>query len=206
MKSLFLLSLIFLSACNYNVMKKNASANAQGENAKAIAVLDYATVLKRVIGPQCLNCHSNVGGNKGGLNIESYESIKTNLNQIYYRSIEVADMPEGGLDPQSKELLKVWIENGAPVQATEGSGVVEGPLNWSLVKNKIIGFKCLECHSGKQPEGNLDLTEYETFKTNLNIIFDRVFVKQDMPVAPYPALTISEKSAVLKWISQGMPK
>ncbi len=205
MKIIIFIFSIYLVGCNYNVTKES-DASDQGQNIKSISVLDYQTVRKTVIGPQCLNCHSNSGGNKGSLNLETYEAIKSNLNQIYYRSIEVGDMPEDGMDANLREILKVWIENGAPVQATEGSGPVQGPLSWSLVRNKIIAFKCLECHSGAKPEGNLNLDNYETFKSKLNIIFDRVFVKQDMPVAPYPALTISEKSALLKWISQGMPK
>ncbi len=147
MTLIILIFSVYMVGCNYNVTK-NSDGGEQGQNIKSIAVLDYQTIKKAVIEPQCLSCHSNSGGNKGGLNIETYESIKSNLNQIYYRSIEVGDMPEGGLPLNSKEILKVWIENGAPVQATEGSGIVQGPLSWSLVKNKIIGYKCLECHSG----------------------------------------------------------
>lgn len=192
-----------LSGCSYNVSKEKASVEA---NLKMQSVSDYQSVRNFILGPQCLNCHSQASGNRGGLNLESYEAVKLKLNQIYYRSIEVKDMPPGGLDKNSYEGLKNWIENGAQQQASVQSLNLKGPLAWQELKTQIFQYKCLECHSSPNPEGKLDLSEYQVFKDNINTIFDHVFVKQDMPMAPYPSLSLSEKNAILKWISQGMPQ
>lgn len=194
---------IFLSGCSYNVSKEKASEEA---NLKMQSVSDYQSVRKLILAPQCLNCHSNAAGNRGGLNLESYESVKLKLNQIYYRSIEVKDMPPGGLDKNSFEALKGWIENGAQQQASVQTLNLKGAVGWQELKSQVFQYKCLECHSAPNPEGKLDLSEYQVFKDNINSVFDHVFVKQDMPMAPYPSLSLSEKNAILKWISQGMPQ
>lgn len=194
---------LLISACSYNVSKEK---NTQEANLKMQSVSDYQSVRQFILGPLCLNCHSNSAGNRGGLNLESYESVKLKLNQIYYRSIELKDMPPGGLDKNSFEGLKGWIENGAQKQASLQSLNLTGPLAWQELKQQIFQYKCLECHSAPNPEGKLDLSDYSVFKENIKSIFDHVFIKQDMPMTPYPSLSLSEKNAILKWISQGMPQ
>ena len=189
--------------CSYNV---NKSKSDQEDRIQQKTISGYEAVSKFVIGPNCLNCHSNASGNRGGLNLENYDSIKLQLNQIYLRSVERQDMPPGGLEPALRDILKDWIENGAAKQSSLGAGDLKGPLTWKDIKSKILQTKCLDCHSLPNPEGNIDLSNYETFKSNINSIFDHVFIKQDMPLAPYPSLSLGEKTALLKWISQGFPQ
>jgi uncharacterized membrane protein len=63
----------------------------------------------------------------------------------------------------------------------------------------------LDCHSQPQPQGNLDLTSYPESKEKAAKIFDRVFIRQDMPVEPYPALSPKERKTLLNWFNMGMP-
>lgn len=199
---LILVYSIALLNCSYSVNKTNATAET---SLKQQSISGYDSISTMIIGPNCLSCHANATGNRGGLNLENYESVKLKLNQIYLRSIERQDMPPGGLDPSSREALKNWIENGAAMQSSLSDVEINGALTWKEIK-KIVQKKCSDCHSSPNPEGDLDLTEYKTFKLKIEFIFNRVFVIQDMPLAPYPSLSLAEKNALLKWISQGFPE
>lgn len=197
-----------LFACNYST--KNAEMPVQMTEEKLNQLVlesNYESVNAKVISAQCLNCHSAATGNKGNLNLESYQNIRTNLNQIMYRVLEVKDMPQGGLSESDYALMEMWLTAGAPEKNTQGiTPILKGPFSWLVIKDQILKRNCLDCHSSVSPEAGLDLSDYDQFKNNYAKIFDRTFVKQDMPPEPYDGLNANEKQAVLKWISQGFPK
>lgn len=205
------LCVLMVTACNYNNVKGDAPAAAGGApGAKSMAVvsLDYQSLNQSVIGPQCLQCHSNAGGNKGGLSLETYAQVRASLGRIYYRSIEKKDMPSGGLGEAQYQILKAWIEAGGPERST-GKGAsrpISGPINWTVIKNQVLASSCLDCHSGVNADAGLDFQSSDVVKKNINRIFDAAIVKQSMPLEPYAALTDAEKQALMKWISQGMPE
>lgn len=198
-----------LSACNYNHVK-DASAGASGRpggvSSMANVSLNYRTMQAAVLGPQCLRCHSAAGGNQGGLSLETYQQVRASLNRIYYRSIEKKDMPSGGLGAAQYDMLKSWIEAGAPETGGTVSRTISGPVGWSVVKNQIFKNSCLDCHSGASAEAELDLTSLEVVRRNITGIFKAAIIDQSMPLQPYAALSDSEKQALMKWISQGMPE
>ncbi|MGZ3723223.1 MAG: hypothetical protein ACXVA9_09850, partial [Bdellovibrionales bacterium] len=94
---------ILLAGCNYNHVKE-APADAAALSAEKMATPDYKTIQAAVIGPQCLNCHSNAGGNKGGTNLEDYSHVRSLLARIAYRTLEAKDMPPNGLSGNSIQL------------------------------------------------------------------------------------------------------
>lgn len=213
MKIVFiLLSIVCLFSCNYNRTKAASEQSARELTAEQLdfaSQVNYKSVNAQIIAPQCLNCHSNATGNKGGLNLETLDAIKAKMNQVYYRTIETKDMPpERPLSEGALELLKSWIEAGAPENnvGKPGAPEIRGPYTWMKIRDQILNSNCLDCHSGPDAEGKLDLASYDTFKNQWSQIFDRTFVKQDMPPQPYPSLSPNEKFALLKWISQGMPQ
>ena len=169
---------------------------------------NYESVNAKVLVSQCLDCHSNAGGNKGNLNLETYKNIRSNLNQIMYRVLETKDMPRGGLTGSDYALMEMWLQSGAPEKNTMSGPpvVLKGPFNWMLIRDQVLKRNCLDCHSSIAPEAGLDLSDYDQFKNNYAKIFDRTFVKQDMPPEPYDGLSVNERQAVLKWMSQGFPK
>ncbi|MGE3757294.1 MAG: hypothetical protein AB7H97_06035, partial [Pseudobdellovibrionaceae bacterium] len=122
--------------CNYNRVRGAAQngSPSEGENVRLMASMDYASIHFAVIGPSCLNCHSNATGNQGGVNFETYAQVRANLNRIYFRSIQKKDMPPAGLDFQQQELLKAWIEAGAPEKNTGRvtGPKISGPITWSV--------------------------------------------------------------------------
>ncbi len=204
LKYIFFASFFFFS-CNYN-HAKNTAQQASGVSQLSAQSFDFATVQSNVIAPQCLRCHSAAGGNQGGLSLESYQLIRANLNKIYYRSIEKKDMPPTSLTSDQFSLLKSWIEAGAPEKNNGVNvGPIQGPITWLVIKKQVLGASCLDCHSGTNSEGHLQLDSADEVRKNINAIFDSAIVKQTMPLEPYPAMSDGQKQALMKWISQGMP-
>lgn len=200
---------IFLQSCNYKTVLRPSQKIQNSEDINVLELSNnYESVRQTVIATQCLLCHSASAGNKGNLNLETYSNIKSNLNQIMFRVLEKKDMPEGGLAESDFQLMKLWIESGAPEKnISNGANLpIIGPLDWTKIKRQILVKNCLDCHSGEKSDSNLDLSNLETFKLNLTKIIERTLVKQDMPPQPYPALTVNQRQALLKWISQGLPQ
>lgn len=204
-----LLISLFSFACNYSNKKAELPVMLTEEKINQLALeSNYQSVNAKVLSGQCLECHSAAGGNKGDLNLETYQSIRANLNQIIYRVLETKDMPAGGLTGTDYALMEMWLNSGAPEKnvLTGNPVILKGPFNWLVIRDQLLKRNCLDCHSSISPEAGLDLSDYDQFKNNYAKIFDRTFVKQDMPPEPYDGLSVSEKQALLKWISQGFPK
>lgn len=208
---LFLLALAVLG-CNYNHVKEEAGTARGGVSIQDLGPLDFATVQAAVIGPKCLSCHSNAGGNQGGSNLESYRAVRAQLGRILFRSLEKRDMPpRAPLNGAQMQALRDWAELGAPKRA---SGPVQkpdpsldrGPNDWAKVRDRIFKAKCLDCHSAPEPQAGLDLTSLQETRAKAVVIFDRVIVRQDMPVQPYPSLSPREKRVLLQWFELGMPE
>ncbi len=81
-----------------------------------VIVLNYENVQKEVISPRCLKCHSDVGGNDGDINLETYENVVAVINLVE-SEIRSGSMPRPRtkpLTPEQKELILSWISIGAP--------------------------------------------------------------------------------------------
>lgn len=196
-------------SCNYNRLKQEPTQGSNGSPAVSSMSLnlDFQSIQMAVIGPQCLNCHSTAGGARGGLVLENYQQVRSALSKIYYRSIEKKDMPANSLPQGQYDLLKAWLEMGAPEKNNRRPiQAIRGPINWTVIKNQVLKNSCLDCHTGKEPHGGLDFESLDVVKKNIQSIFDAAIIKQTMPLEPYAALSDSEKQALMKWISQGMPE
>ncbi len=75
---------------------------------------DFASVKSKVFSVYCLRCHSQAGGNKGGINLENYATVRSYLDRI-------KTAVNGGFMPPSQPLpstalkyLNDWIQIGAP--------------------------------------------------------------------------------------------
>ncbi|MGZ3742642.1 MAG: hypothetical protein ACXWRE_01905 [Pseudobdellovibrionaceae bacterium] len=207
MKKALLMVLTFAGGCNYNHIRGDATTHQQPLEENSLSSLDYQSLQIEVLGPQCLRCHSSAGGSKGGLNLETYEQVRLNMNKIYFRSIEKKDMPPDPLSAAQFELLKNWLEAGVPEKNTGKAELpIKGAVTWTVIKNRVLSSSCLDCHSGKNPDANLDFESLEVVRKNIMEIFNSALVRQTMPLQPYTALSESQKQALMKWISQGMPE
>lgn len=76
----------------------------------------FAEVYAQVIGPRCATCHGTAGGNRAGINLETYQNVIAELSLI--DEVVATDfMPPrraGPLTRDQKDLLARWIAAGAP--------------------------------------------------------------------------------------------
>lgn len=82
--------------------------------------LSYKNVLNQVLQAKCLNCHSEKGGNRGHLNLETYQSVFNNRDQIREEVI-AKKMPKKSTGPLTDEQIKLivnWIDAGTNEFAT----------------------------------------------------------------------------------------
>lgn len=210
MKLWVALTFLMLAACNYNV-SKSAGTKAPISQEK-MSNPDFAIVMGAVIGPKCVSCHSNAGGNKGSANLETYEAIRKLYIRVGYRSLETRDMPPGNpLSGNEAKLLERWLDNGMPEKVVgigekPSQDLEKGLTNWKKIKEKIFAVKCLDCHQPPTPMGAVDLSDIALVRGLSPRIFASIFKDNSMPVAPYPVMTPVERRVLLKWFDLGMPE
>lgn len=95
--------------------------------------LDFALVKSQFLEVHCLRCHSAAGGNRAGINLETYSSVQP-LVSLVQNAVNSGFMPPSGNLPESaKAVLNNWIQAGAPEVATGSNNPVppgsEKPTN-----------------------------------------------------------------------------
>lgn len=82
--------------------------------------LHYPNVDAEVFSISCYRCHSHLFGvTRGGVALDSYAEASFNAARIYQAAIIEKRMPLGGmLNARQFELLKAWLEAGAPAFET----------------------------------------------------------------------------------------
>ena len=85
------------------------------------SAIDYQVVHDQIFAPYCLCCHSASGGNKGDVNLETYQNVIDNLDDIKTAVLVKQAMPPkragGPLASNLQQLLSTWINAGAPLDA-----------------------------------------------------------------------------------------
>lgn len=221
LKVLFVMGFLVLQACHYKNLKN--VENSGGNSGLATEVLDFAFVMKEVIGPKCLECHSSPGGNAGGLNLETYTAVFTHRLAI---QDTVADdyMPKRRtpLTARQKEILRAWIAadapehakavlpnpGGTPAPAPSPTPVAEVPplppaRDWLTVRTLVIEPSCLRCHSAPANRGGINLETYQNVQSELALV-DAVIRDGSMPIRS--TLTPEQKELILDWIQAGAPE
>ena len=113
---------LILAACDFAAYHDPAG---QGENVDLgtpcadggmEATLFFADIRAQILEPKCLSCHSAAGGNRGGVNLESFENTKAQLTRVKF-TIENGLMPKAPVPPLSqdqKNIFASWLNQGAP--------------------------------------------------------------------------------------------
>ncbi|MGZ3787342.1 MAG: hypothetical protein ACXVLQ_02400 [Bacteriovorax sp.] len=222
-KKLLEITLLFLVGCNYSIPKNLAtnSGNQAIEKLPMGTVPGYQLVNSGIIGPKCLECHSSAGGNAGGVNLETYANVSGNLASIR-DEVTSSRMPKNRapLSAREKEILLTWIDAGGPKDVanptpapsrpptpppTPGDVVLDpDKIDYQLVNAKVIGPKCLGCHSAKGNDmAGINLETYENVSDLIDVIKDEVS-SGSMPMGK--PLTEFQKKLFLTWIEKGAPK
>ena len=181
------------------------------------------TVQTFLFQPYCISCHSNEGGNPHGVNLETYNNILLNLNDVLDQATIKKAMPPGHPLPDNiQQLLINWISNGAPLS---GANPAPHPIpvpaptpvpmppfdlqpTWTSI-SKNFDTLCMKCHgpggkAAKDPINDLQylLTSKLVIPGNAlgSKLYKEVSTGKMPPGSPYDPLDVQ---AIQMWIQQG---
>jgi uncharacterized membrane protein len=123
MKSFFVKSMILGIVAASCCFSQSATAQDEYSEAQPFASpqLSYRYVVNEVFRPRCYRCHSDTGGNKGDLNLETYAEVYANRAKIREMAIVKKAMPPrragGPLNARQLRILDNWLMAGAPLSA-----------------------------------------------------------------------------------------
>lgn len=107
--------LVGLTACNYTIDKTGGRGQGNFANADP-RELNYDVINQGILLPKCATCHSVGGGNRGGVNLETYENVVAEKSAIV-DAVSTGFMPPRSapaLNNDEKTALLAWIQAGAP--------------------------------------------------------------------------------------------
>jgi hypothetical protein len=121
MKPIYFVILIVIAGCGYNNTKVPGETSSSQQNQGTTGALDFKSVSGLVFQNFCIRCHSQAGGNKGGINLETYASVKSITPKILAAVSGGVMPPTGTLSSSAKNILISWIQAGAPEVSTGGA-------------------------------------------------------------------------------------
>ncbi|MDD4975414.1 MAG: hypothetical protein PHY93_13730 [Bacteriovorax sp.] len=234
----FLSLFVLMTGCNYSVPKTQdtTSGNQTIQKLPTGTIPGYQTIAAGIIAPKCLGCHSNGGGNAGGVNLESYANVSGHLAAIS-SAVTSGSMPKyiSPLTAKEKEVFLAWIDAGGPLDSptpTVGSTsptpsptpapvptpsstptippaeVMPDPnkIDYQMVNTRVIEPRCISCHSNSG--GNSAGINLETYESVFN---ERSGIKSvisngSMPRPTNRPLTSIQKQIFLTWLNKGSPE
>lgn len=102
--------------CTYSVSQTGSSmpgiaSPVPGTSGTPGVVLGYNSLKTQIFTPYCISCH----GNSGGVNLETYASAVSSLNQIENAVVVQKSMPPSGpLSAANQALIQAWVNAGGP--------------------------------------------------------------------------------------------
>ncbi len=117
MKKWILALSLSVTACGYKHTGLPGDSAANGPLGQGSS-LSFTSVKAQVFQPYCIRCHSQAGGNKAGINLETYARVKPIITRVK-AAVNTNFMPQSGpLNDTSKAILNAWADAGAPETAT----------------------------------------------------------------------------------------
>lgn len=110
---------LFIAGCQYKYEKEATPDSGDnvgaGGGTPGAAAPGFDQIRTQVLAPRCFECHSSAGGNRGGINLETFGAVKP-LAQAVAASVANDGMPlnRTPLTSQQKALLNSWVAAGAP--------------------------------------------------------------------------------------------
>ena len=227
----YLILFLLFSGCNYSVpnVPGVASVNQTIEKLPTGTIPSYQTIATEIIAPKCLVCHSSNSGNAGGINLETYANVSSELGLIS-SALTSGSMPKNGitLTAKEKEIFLAWVDAGGPLDAiasvdtpvvapTQNSVPILIPvtpmpsvtidpnkIDYQMVNSQVIGPRCLSCHSNQG--GNRAGLNLETYE---NVFNERNGIKNQVSNGSMPTgspLTSIQKQTILTWLNNGAPE
>ncbi|MCB0677696.1 MAG: hypothetical protein KDC30_13450 [Saprospiraceae bacterium] len=171
-------------------------------------------------------CHDAITHEEGVI-LDSYENVlattEIKVSDPYDSDILEAifdDKPEDRMPPPPNtplsqeyiDLIVDWIVQGAKDLDCDpdSGGCNTDNVTFSQDVFPVMQITCIGCHSGAQPQGNLDLSTYDKIKIVANdgrllgaIKGESGYVQMPFGGQPLPQCTIDKISA---WVADGAPQ
>lgn len=120
----FLLSNALVTACNFKEEKTSGDdtedpapdTDGDTDTDSDSKKISFAEIQTQILKPSCIGCHS-AAAPSGGVSLDTYAKVKAEIAAINKTTVLRQDpvMPQNGSLSASKiQLLKSWIEQGAP--------------------------------------------------------------------------------------------
>ena len=194
-------------------------AEAELAEAEAVTWVDVESIFTT----ECSGCHDDPPKLGAPQSLKSYEEVIPWLKRIKVRSLEIGDMPPGGLRAEGAALLiEKWIMQGAPrgeeLGGEEAGGEELGGEElggdeieeikvptWDRSIFQLFEIYCNTCHAAPPTGGApFPLKTYEQASPLLDRYYERVIERQDMP--PGGIRDEAHLEQILLWIEAGGPK
>lgn len=192
--------------------------------------ITFKVVESQVLKDHCVSCHSEKSGNKGGVNLETYENVLKDVQSIR------AEVLSKSMPPSRFENLKLseaqiklvidWIDNGAKENDTDQGAIDQPPVIvtppptttppvvnppvtedvvFADILEKIFKPNCVKCHSdATRNRGDVNLETYANVISALSDIKSDVETDQMPPKPPRGTpLTDEQKKMLFDWIEKG---
>lgn len=142
-----------------------------------------------------INHMKQVTGN--ALKLDDYESVKTWAGQIWVQ-VDGNFMPPNPWNDDYKRNFKTWMDSGMPYDSTAAAGNV----TWNnTIKGQFTQFDV--DHMNQVTGGTIDLSSYQSTKSNSQRIYRMVSRKEMPPANPWSDIYIGNFKA---WMDAGMPE
>jgi len=165
------------------------------------------------------NCHFEGNDENDWIDLMSYQSlIQSGIIQDgdLVEAINDTDpdkiMPRPGfgtLTQDQIDLIELWIAQGYNNNSCDSFCDTSAVVTYSGVIQPIIQQKCLNCHSGANPQGNLNFSSWAVVNTVAMNGDLPAAIQHQSPAIPMPPfggmLPQCEIDHFLTWIQQGAP-
>ena len=186
---------------------------AEGElsEAETVTWLDVEPIFTA----ECAGCHDDPPKLGAPQALKTYEEVVPWLNRIRVRSLEVRDMPPGGLRAEGADvLIEEWIAQGAPrgevpIDEEQGGESMSGEEvitpTWDQSIFQLFEIYCNTCHADPPTGGApFPLKTYEQALLHLGRFAERVLVERDMP--PGGITDEEDLERIRLWVEAGGPQ
>lgn len=186
--------------------------------------ITFKVIQSQVFKDHCVSCHSEKSGNKGDVNLETYENVvkvaQAIRAEVFNRTMPPRRLVDLKLSEAQIKLVIDWIDSGAkehgeqgppspippevePVPPVVDEEPVTGPFDFVEVFEKVIKVSCVKCHSEKGGnKGKLNMETYEA------VFAAREKIRHDieegfMPPRRSKPLTDNQRKMILEWLQAG---
>lgn len=124
-----ILALLLIASCNYRIDKQNPNVTTQDAPVvyKSADELTYKIIADNVFTKNCVGCHSVSGGNKGSVNLENFENVLKNIDDIRTEVSGKTMPPRKQLSAEQIKIVLAWIDAGANENGKVPAPVVTPP-------------------------------------------------------------------------------